>query len=151
MTEKRKVNEASDAGMNKKVTRVKATGSAEAVAESKVAKSSKKAKTASPKARKTLDNTSESAGQVTKKPAPNAVNELSRKKNATLAMESGRSKTPQSSKVITAQERWRMISENAYYRAERRGFLAGNPAEDWVAAEAEIDAELVRTNTVVEP
>jgi hypothetical protein len=27
----------------------------------------------------------------------------------------------------------------AYYIAERRGFVPGNPLEDWVQAEAEID------------
>lgn len=53
-------------------------------------------------------------------------------------------------KVVTAQERWRMIAENAYYRAERRGFVGGSPVDDWTEAEADIDAELARTNTVVE-
>ncbi|MDH5263557.1 MAG: DUF2934 domain-containing protein [Betaproteobacteria bacterium] len=36
-------------------------------------------------------------------------------------------------------ERQRMIAEAAYYRAERRGFAPGGEAEDWYAAEAEID------------
>ena len=30
------------------------------------------------------------------------------------------------------------IAEAAYYRAERRGFEAGNEIDDWLAAEAEI-------------
>jgi hypothetical protein len=33
----------------------------------------------------------------------------------------------------------RMIETAAYYRAERRGFVIGHEAEDWFAAEAEID------------
>ena len=31
-----------------------------------------------------------------------------------------------------------LISEAAYYRAERRGFAPGGEVEDWLAAEAEI-------------
>ena len=33
-----------------------------------------------------------------------------------------------------------MIREAAYFRAEARGFVGGDPVEDWLAAEAEIDA-----------
>ena len=36
----------------------------------------------------------------------------------------------------------RRIAEAAYYRAERRGFEPGLEAEDWLAAEAEIQASL---------
>ena len=32
-----------------------------------------------------------------------------------------------------------MIQEAAYFRAEARGFIGGDPVEDWLAAEAEID------------
>ena len=35
-----------------------------------------------------------------------------------------------------------MIAEAAYLRAERRGFMNGNEAEDWTAAEKEVDALL---------
>ena len=35
-----------------------------------------------------------------------------------------------------------MIAESAYLRAERRGFAAGGEVEDWLAAEAEVDALL---------
>jgi hypothetical protein len=45
-----------------------------------------------------------------------------------------------STTVITAAERVRMIETAAYYRAERRGFVTGHEAEDWLSAEAEIDA-----------
>ena len=39
-------------------------------------------------------------------------------------------------------ERLAMIAENAYYRAERRGFVPGYDLEDWLAAEREVDALL---------
>jgi hypothetical protein len=32
-----------------------------------------------------------------------------------------------------------MIAEAAYFRAERRGFQRGDPLDDWLQAEAEID------------
>jgi hypothetical protein len=35
-----------------------------------------------------------------------------------------------------------MIAEGAYLRAERRGFAPGYEEEDWLAAEAEVDALL---------
>ena len=35
-----------------------------------------------------------------------------------------------------------MIAEGAYLRAERRGFAPGHEREDWLAAEAEVDALL---------
>jgi hypothetical protein len=35
-----------------------------------------------------------------------------------------------------------MIEQAAYLRAERRGFAPGNETEDWLAAEAEVDALL---------
>lgn len=40
--------------------------------------------------------------------------------------------------TATAEERHRMIAEAAYLRAEARGFR-GDPLEDWLQAEAEID------------
>nr|VFK10825.1 MAG: Protein of unknown function (DUF2934) [Candidatus Kentron sp. LPFa]VFK24428.1 MAG: Protein of unknown function (DUF2934) [Candidatus Kentron sp. LPFa] len=49
---------------------------------------------------------------------------------------------PANSHIITPEERWHMIAVAAYYRAEQRGFMGGNPAEDWVAAEEEIDTLL---------
>jgi hypothetical protein len=37
-------------------------------------------------------------------------------------------------------DRLRMVEMAAYFRAERRGFEPGHEVEDWIAAEAEIDA-----------
>jgi hypothetical protein len=34
-----------------------------------------------------------------------------------------------------------MISEAAYYKAERRGFQGADPDRDWYEAEAEIDGK----------
>ncbi len=45
---------------------------------------------------------------------------------------------------ITPEQRYRMICDAAYFRAERRGFIGGNPCDDWTLAEAEVD-ELIRS------
>ncbi len=56
---------------------------------------------------------------------------------------------------VTPLERWRMIAEAAYYRAEKRGFFGGNPMEDWAEAERAIDAkyavDMSRVMTVFDP
>lgn len=66
------------------------------------------------------------AGQV-----PDAALEMSEKAPAAA-------KTP-----VSPLERWKMVAEAAYYRALGRGFIGGNPIEDWREAEQEIDAKYV--------
>ena len=44
--------------------------------------------------------------------------------------------------AVTEDERRGMIALSAYLRGERRGFAPGGEAEDWLAAEEEIDALL---------
>jgi hypothetical protein len=50
-------------------------------------------------------------------------------------------------KVIRAaskdpEVRWKMISEAAYFRGERRGFAPGGELKDWFEAEAEVERVL---------
>jgi DNA repair exonuclease SbcCD ATPase subunit len=45
---------------------------------------------------------------------------------------------------IDNKDREHRIAEAAYFRAERRGFVGGDPVADWIDAEHEIDAELRR-------
>lgn len=42
----------------------------------------------------------------------------------------------------TPEERWKMISDAAYYIAEKRGFVGGDPAQDWSEAERQIEEYL---------
>ncbi len=49
--------------------------------------------------------------------------------------------------ACSGEDRYRMIAEAAYFRAESRGFEGGNDLDDWLAAEMEIDEIL----GVVEP
>ena len=43
---------------------------------------------------------------------------------------------------ITPDDRYRMIAEAAYFRAMRRGFASGGEVQDWLEAEADVDARL---------
>jgi hypothetical protein len=53
-----------------------------------------------------------------------------------------KSAAPAAAHPVGAEARRAMIAERAYLRAERRGFAPGREAEDWLAAEAEIDSLL---------
>jgi hypothetical protein len=48
---------------------------------------------------------------------------------------------------VSLEERYRMIAEAAYLRAERRGFEPGREVEDWLAAEGEVDRLLGGTKS----
>lgn len=43
-----------------------------------------------------------------------------------------------------SESREARIAEAAYWRAERRGFSAGQELDDWLAAEREVDDELAK-------
>lgn len=51
------------------------------------------------------------------------------------------------SKAWSGEDRYRMIAEAAYFRAERRGFVSGSELQDWLAAETEVDDLLGVTPT----
>ncbi len=66
-------------------------------------------------------------------PAAAGAKTVRKKKPATGVIAAGR---------VSADERRGMIAKAAYLRGERRGFPPGGEAEDWLAAEMEIDALL---------
>jgi hypothetical protein len=45
---------------------------------------------------------------------------------------------------VDPQQRGALIARAAYFRAMNRGFAPGYELADWLAAEAEVDAELLR-------
>ncbi len=69
------------------------------------------------------------------KPAPKTVAKAA-PKGAVAKPARPRAKKPDG---IPAEQRRNYIEMAAYYIAERRGFAPGNPLEDWIQAEAEID------------
>jgi hypothetical protein len=46
-----------------------------------------------------------------------------------------------------SESREARIAEAAYWRAERRGFTAGQELDDWLAAEKEVDGNLATQQT----
>lgn len=52
-------------------------------------------------------------------------------------------KAVETAACISPEERFQMISEAAYFRAEQRGFMVGDDLADWLTAESEIDALLL--------
>jgi hypothetical protein len=50
-----------------------------------------------------------------------------------------KSKAVKSTARLSEDQRNNYVQVAAFYIAERRGFTPGNPAEDWAAAEVEID------------
>ncbi len=48
---------------------------------------------------------------------------------------------------ITPEERHRMIAETAYFLAQERGFVGGDPVADWIEAERRVDRQLLSLAT----
>lgn len=48
-------------------------------------------------------------------------------------------------RFVGPDQRAALIAEAAYLRAEQRGFAPGHEVEDWLAAESEVDATMMRT------
>ena len=69
-----------------------------------------------------------------RKPAPRKAT-LSRKQAVTTFTQ-----------FVGPEHRAALIAEAAYFRAEKRGFTPGHEAEDWLAAEAEVDAKLMHAD-----
>jgi len=56
------------------------------------------------------------------------------------ALEQARTQPP----FVDPQQRATLIARAAYFRAMERDFAPGEELADWLAAEAEVDAELLR-------
>jgi hypothetical protein len=70
-------------------------------------------------------------------PTPNARN--TRKTTSNKPVRKASSST---AALIDPERRRALIAEAAYFRAESRGFAPGHEAEDWLAAELEVDTAL---------
>ncbi len=66
-----------------------------------------------------------------------AVRKTAPKKTSTTT-----TKATQKAATLSAEERRRLIAEAAYLRAEQRGFIGGDPVQDWMEAEADLDSRL---------
>lgn len=74
-----------------------------------------------------------------KNPATPAVKKAAPRKTVVK-----RVSAPKAASFVDPAQRASLIAKAAYYRAERRGFAPGHELADWLAAEAEVDAQLLR-------
>ncbi|HEY1772979.1 MAG TPA: DUF2934 domain-containing protein [Gammaproteobacteria bacterium] len=65
----------------------------------------------------------------------------------TANTDAGSPQTAQARSAFDATARHQMISEAAYYRAEKRGFAPGGEVQDWCEAESSIDDPFSRGST----
>jgi hypothetical protein len=66
-----------------------------------------------------------------------------------LAQSNNKTKNDMPQTVQNMQMDWEdelheLVAERAYYKAEARGYEPGHEIQDWIDAEAEIEAELYR-------
>jgi len=94
---------------------------------------------ASPKAPKTVKAPKKSEGVAAESGAPSAP------KKAPAARKAARESEGPALVFVSPEERHTMICNAAYYLAERRGFVGGDPFQDWVEAEQQVDCVLGST------
>lgn len=67
------------------------------------------------------------------------------RKSAPRRKPAGRKDPAPVARFVGPEQRAALIAEAAYFRAEKRGFAPGHETEDWLAAEAEVDARLLQS------
>lgn len=104
----------------------------------------KKASSTKAPAKKTASNKAAVKKAAPKKAAPKtaATKKAAPKKAPAKKATAKKTATKSAPQRITHEERWRMVAEAAYLRAEKRHFATGGETDDWLAAEAEVDARL---------
>lgn len=84
-----------------------------------------------------------SSGKKTKRKTAAAASELT--DGAVMEVLESTQSARAGARRIDPDARRRLVAAEAYFRAERRGFAAGNELEDWVAAERAVDSRLSQT------
>jgi hypothetical protein len=115
----------------------KATGKTATATTVKRKKASAKKATASKTAKKAPAK--QAAAKTTSRTTA-AKKKASPRKAAAKRKTAARKRTTR--RQISREQRWRMVAEAAYLRAEQRYFAPGGEVEDWLGAEAEVDARL---------
>lgn len=101
------------------------------------AKTAKKPKITKKRSKKTLEPAAEKSPASSKSTASKTTDSKTTKSN-----NNGKSKTTaKTGPKFSDDLRRQKIATAAYYRAEKRGFNGGNPIEDWLMAESEIDSQ----------
>jgi len=63
---------------------------------------------------------------------------LSKSKGSSASKEKASISDLKTETELQGEDFYQMVSEAAYYRAEKRNFASGHEMEDWIEAEAEI-------------
>jgi len=103
------------------------------------------AKSTTSKASKTVKKVAAPKAAAPKAAAPKAAPAAAPKAKAPAVAAPAPTKAKTSPKTISAQDRYHMIDEAAYYRAEKSGFQV-DPHANWIAAEQEINELLAKQN-----
>ena len=90
---------------------------------------------------KAPDITTRAAPPASRPVATSPVEKAAPDRKAATAAKSAK---PDDTIAIKPEARWQMISEAAYFLAEKRGFTGGDPCQDWIDAEAQVEATLKR-------
>lgn len=79
---------------------------------------------------------------------PSAFNERGERGNSFMRQRLGKAQpeAPANGQTPSAKELYELISQAAYFRAEKRGFAPGLEIEDWREAEAEVLSKFQRSN-----
>jgi hypothetical protein len=125
----------------KKVTAAKAGASKASIPKTATPAPATPAKTATRKTA-TAKATVEKSGDTTKAPAKKVVAKTAAPKGNGEARVPRKPVARRGLGIVTPEQRYRMICDAAYFRAERRGFVGGNAVQDWLDAESEIDGLL---------
>ncbi len=126
------------------VTTTKTVAAKKSAAIPKAVPATKKTAAAKPVAKKPAVAKSASAKDTAKAPAKKATPRAASTKakgngNGEISAAKKSKKAAALLGGVTPEQRYQMICDAAYFRAERRGFIGGNPEQDWVEAELEID------------
>lgn len=111
--------------------------------------STKKNETAEPKSKSKVAAATESKQDIVKSPAVKvtakkvATQKPVVEKSTAVKKVAAKKKVAEKSAVaVSPEHRYHMIATAAYFLAERRGFAGGYEMQDWITAEAEVDAQL---------
>ncbi len=115
--------------------KISATSKPSDLAEKKISTKESASKTADVSTKKTVAKT-----PAVKKSAP--ATSVAAEKKPAKAPATKKTATKKTAPLISPEHRYHMIATAAYYLAERRGFAGGYEMQDWISAEAEIDAQL---------
>lgn len=79
------------------------------------------------------------AAKPAKAAADKTATKVAPKKSTTAKSATSRASKAKVLKNVTPEQRYRMICDAAYFKAEKRNFAPENEVQDWLDAEAEIN------------